>query len=97
MCALFGAMSGQGPPVEWVSIHRYHHLHCDTPLDPHSPYEGFWWAHMGWIVNKKVSLFAPPRNPAPAFVARVDCDPRATSCQCTAVCSMSYTRSYTTP
>jgi stearoyl-CoA desaturase (delta-9 desaturase) len=54
VCAVFGVLCGQGPPISWVSTHRYHHLHCDTPLDPHSPYEGFWWAHMGWIVNKKV-------------------------------------------
>ena len=45
----------QGDPIEWVSDHRYHHLHTDTPLDPHSPYEGFWWAHMGWLWDDEVS------------------------------------------
>lgn len=44
----------QGDPLEWVSSHRYHHLHTDTPLDPHSPYEGFWWSHMGWLLDNKV-------------------------------------------
>lgn len=39
-----------------VSSHRYHHMHCDTPLDPHSPYEGFWWSHMGWLLDNKVRL-----------------------------------------
>ncbi len=39
------------PPAPQVSSHRYHHLHCDTPLDPHSPYEGFWWSHMGWLLD----------------------------------------------
>jgi fatty-acid desaturase len=29
-------------------------MHCDTPLDPHSPYEGFWWSHMGWLLDNKV-------------------------------------------
>jgi len=29
---------------------RYHHLHCDTPLDLHSPYEGFYHAHIGWML-----------------------------------------------
>ena len=37
-----------------MSSHRYHHLHTDTPLDPHSPYEGFWWSHMGWLLDNKV-------------------------------------------
>lgn len=39
-----------------VSHHRYHHLHTDTPLDPHSPYEGFWWAHITWLFNTEVWL-----------------------------------------
>lgn len=46
--------SQQGDPTEWVSSHRFHHLHTDTPLDPHSPYEGFWWSHMGWLLDEKV-------------------------------------------
>lgn len=40
--------------MEWASSHRYHHLHTDTPMDPHSPYEGFWWSHMGWILDNEV-------------------------------------------
>lgn len=35
---------------------RYHHLHCETPLDPHSSYEGFWWSHMGWILENDATL-----------------------------------------
>merc|ERR1711990_162884 len=49
--AYCGALALQGDPAEWVSSHRHHHKHCDTPKDPHSPYEGFWWSHMGWIVD----------------------------------------------
>lgn len=26
-----------GSPAAWGSIHRYHHLHSDTDLDPHNP------------------------------------------------------------
>eukprot|EP00878_Enallax_costatus_P002339 GHUV01002515.1.p1 GENE.GHUV01002515.1~~GHUV01002515.1.p1 ORF type:complete len:452 (+),score=101.72 GHUV01002515.1:137-1357(+) len=51
-----GVLSVEGEPIEWVSAHRYHHLHCDTPLDPHSPYEGFWWSHMGWLLDNKTTL-----------------------------------------
>lgn len=54
--AYLGALAVQGDPKEWVSTHRYHHLHCETPLDPHSSYEGFWWSHVGWIVENSVTL-----------------------------------------
>ena len=53
--AYCGVLAIQGEPMEWVSSHRYHHLHTDTPLDPHSPYEGFWWSHMGWLLDNKVN------------------------------------------
>jgi stearoyl-CoA desaturase (delta-9 desaturase) len=52
--AYIGCLNNQGDPIEWVSDHRYHHLHTDTPMDPHSPYEGFWWAHMGWLWDNEV-------------------------------------------
>ena len=54
--AYCGVIAVQGDPAEWVSSHRYHHLHCDTPLDPHSPYEGFWWSHMGWLLDHKTTM-----------------------------------------
>ena len=40
--AYMGTQAIQGDPITWVSDHRYHHVHTDTPLDLHSPYEGFW-------------------------------------------------------
>ena len=58
--AYCGVLAVQGDPIEWVSSHRYHHLHTDTPLDPHSPYEGFWWSHMGWLLNNGVRAWPPP-------------------------------------
>jgi hypothetical protein len=27
LCAWIGAQGGQGDPIEWVSMHRFHHLH----------------------------------------------------------------------
>jgi len=57
--AFLGCQAGQGPPIEWVCNHRYHHLHTDTPLDPHSPYEGFWWSHLGWIMDGKAAAEKP--------------------------------------
>ena len=56
IAAYCGALSIQGDPIEWCSTHRYHHLHTDTPLDPHSTYEGAWWSHVGWFVDNEVTL-----------------------------------------
>lgn len=41
--------------MEWVSAHRFHHRHCDTEEDPHTPYEGFWHSHMGWLLDDKAT------------------------------------------
>ncbi len=34
---LLGPLSGSGPVLGWVGVHRLHHNHSDTILDPHSP------------------------------------------------------------
>lgn len=49
-----GMIAMQGGPIEWVSDHRYHHLHTETALDPHSSYEGFYWSHLGWMLDAEV-------------------------------------------
>ena len=54
--AYCGVLAVQGDPIEWVSSHRHHHAQCDTPADPHTPYEGFWWSHMGWLLDSDATL-----------------------------------------
>jgi len=54
--AYCGVLAVQGDPMEWSSSHRYHHLHTDTPLDPHSPYEGFYWSHWGWLFDNEATI-----------------------------------------
>jgi stearoyl-CoA desaturase (delta-9 desaturase) len=49
--ALCGAMALQGSPTYWVAVHRMHHQYTDKPGDPHSPRDGKWWSHMGWILR----------------------------------------------
>jgi len=39
----------EGGPIFWVSTHRVHHQLSDREGDPHTPREGRWWAHTGWI------------------------------------------------
>jgi len=38
LMAVGGSMTGQGRVMHWVANHRRHHVHSDTPNDPHSPF-----------------------------------------------------------
>ena len=46
-----GTLALEGRPIAWVATHRIHHQHSDRLGDPHTPREGTWWAHMGWIIT----------------------------------------------
>ena len=43
----------EGGPIFWVATHRIHHKYSDKDGDPHSPRDGKWWAHVGWILVGK--------------------------------------------
>jgi fatty-acid desaturase len=40
----------EGGPLLRVATHRVHHQFPDRDGDPHSPRDGKWWAHVGWIL-----------------------------------------------
>ncbi len=46
-----GLLALEAGPIAWVVTHRIHHRHSDAPGDPHTPREGSWWAHMGWVLT----------------------------------------------
>ncbi len=48
--AVCGTLTLEGGPLFWVAIHRIHHQNSDQPGDPHSPRDGAWWSHVGWIL-----------------------------------------------
>ena len=48
--AICGTLTLEGGPLFWVAVHRVHHQHSDQHGDPHSPRDGFFWSHMGWIM-----------------------------------------------
>ena len=48
---LFGLLSLEGGAINWVVTHRIHHAHTDGPGDPHTPRDGGWWAHIGWMLK----------------------------------------------
>lgn len=47
ICAVLAV---EGGPLLWVATHRTHHQFPDMDGDPHSPRDGKWWAHVGWIL-----------------------------------------------
>lgn len=50
LCATIGLT---GSAIAWVAVHRKHHRHTDTKLDPHSPhFKGFFYCQ--WL-----SMFEP--------------------------------------
>jgi fatty-acid desaturase len=46
-----GMLAIEGGPIQWVTTHRIHHAHTDQTGDPHTPRDGGWWAHIGWILR----------------------------------------------
>jgi len=72
---VMGSMSLEGSALEWASTHTKHHAQADKEGDPHSPVEGFFHAHIGWLFNDNT---APPeiyarhllKDPIVMFVSR---------------------------
>ncbi len=46
----FGGAAFEQSALRWSSQHRDHHLHVDTDKDPYNVKEGFWHAHMLWMI-----------------------------------------------
>src|SRR5256885_3845360 len=48
---LCGTLTLEGGAINWVATHRIHHAFTDAPGDPHTPRDGGWWAHIGWMLT----------------------------------------------
>jgi fatty-acid desaturase len=74
--AICGTLTLEGGPISWVAVHRIHHQKSDLPGDPHSPTEGGWWAHAGWLLTgeslhnktRAMSKYAPDLARDPVYV-----------------------------
>jgi fatty-acid desaturase len=64
LMSICATLSLEGGPIFWVSTHRVHHQLSDQEGDPHTPREGGWWAHAGWI------LFGESLHAQTALLAR---------------------------
>lgn len=68
--ALCGALACEGGVIDWVGMHRIHHLYSDNPQDPHDSNKGFWWSHMGWMLYD-----SPCKADIPRFTKDINQDP----------------------
>jgi stearoyl-CoA desaturase (delta-9 desaturase) len=48
--ATCGSLALEGGPMFWVATHRIHHQFSDKDGDPHTPRDGKWWSHIGWML-----------------------------------------------
>lgn len=48
---LCGTLALQSGSIQWVTTHRMHHAFTETDQDPHSPRDGNFWAHIGWLMR----------------------------------------------
>jgi stearoyl-CoA desaturase (Delta-9 desaturase) len=51
--AFLAASATQKGPLWWAGHHRGHHKYADKPGDTHSPREGIYYAHQGWIFDRR--------------------------------------------
>lgn len=63
---LIGAYGSVGSPIAWVALHREHHRHSDTELDPHAP------KHKGFAM---VQWFAARETPKAKYASDLIRDP----------------------
>ena len=52
--SLLGTLALRGPtssPIRYAAMHRAHHAYSDTPLDPHTPTKGIFFAYVLWFYN----------------------------------------------
>lgn len=45
----FGSMAVEGNALGWAADHLKHHQLSDQKGDPHSPLDGLWHSHTGWL------------------------------------------------
>ncbi|MBV9997308.1 MAG: fatty acid desaturase [Caulobacteraceae bacterium] len=46
----FGGAAFEQSALRWSALHRQHHRHTDTDLDPYNINRGFFYAHVGWVL-----------------------------------------------
>ncbi len=52
LLAFLAQTSAQKGALWWAAHHRTHHKFSDKPGDPHNSRRGFWYSHVGWILDR---------------------------------------------
>ncbi|KAF6213210.1 hypothetical protein GE061_010926, partial [Apolygus lucorum] len=53
LVVLTHTIAGQNSVYIWVRDHRLHHKYSETDADPHNSRRGFFFCHMGWLLQRK--------------------------------------------
>jgi stearoyl-CoA desaturase (delta-9 desaturase) len=53
LIAFLGGTCAQRGALWWAAVHRQHHRNPDEPADVHSPRDGLFWSHLGWVLSKR--------------------------------------------
>lgn len=59
---IFGAAAGQNSVLKWATDHRVHHTNVDTDHDPYNIGQGFFYAHIGWVLLKEEKDLHYPKD-----------------------------------
>lgn len=51
--AVLNSMAYQNDIIEWSRDHRVHHKFSETDADPHNAKRGFFFSHVGWLLQRK--------------------------------------------
>ncbi|ABB58591.1 acyl-CoA desaturase [Synechococcus elongatus] len=65
-----GTLAMQHGPIEWIGLHRHHHLHSDQDVDHHDSNKGFLWSHFLWMIYE-----IPARTEVDKFTRDIAGDP----------------------
>lgn len=58
LIAICGYLAIQRGPIFWSAMHRMHHKYTDLPgKDPHTPKEGIWHVHFGWVHYRRSDIW----------------------------------------
>jgi stearoyl-CoA desaturase (delta-9 desaturase) len=72
---ILGSMAVEGTAITWAANHLKHHALADKEGDPHSPVDGLFHAHLGWLfttddADPRVYCRHLPKDPVVVFVDR---------------------------